>query len=269
MTQQGDDPIFDESESEELPDVGTSQPPQEQEDNRDDPEVALNAQEQKEQDASEREAAMQARLAVLEQQLIDLQMKEVEHGMSLRRLHEQAAIAPPIPSEPINHPAPLVFIAKKGSTDLQWQERLVDSGALANYTGGRVCASDGATNAMIVQSSTEYLVIESRDPTTGCSRYVSVDGPGDISSIKTLGDSIEGSESLDSTTWDRASDNKAPDEWYVSRVVYNEAGDKKLYSFLRKRQEDSKGRHYHTTGETKVEVFATEDCAGGGDGGSA
>lgn len=80
------------------------------------------------------------------------------------------------------------------------------------------------------------------------------ENPG--ASIDTLGGSSEGSETASSDTWTAGSANGL-DEWYVSRVVYNESGDKVVYAFLRKRTYDKYGRLYSVSGETRVAVDAT------------
>ena len=74
--------------------------------------------------------------------------------------------------------------------------------------------------------------------------------------IDTLGANTEGSETEDTTTWTAAGTNGL-EEWYVSRTVYNHGGDKKLYSYLRKRTYDKYGRLYSVSAETRVEVDAT------------
>lgn len=74
--------------------------------------------------------------------------------------------------------------------------------------------------------------------------------------VDTLGANTEGSETADTTTWTAAGTNGL-EEWYVSRTVYNHSGDKKLYSYLRKRTYDKYGRLYSVSAETRVEVDAT------------
>jgi hypothetical protein len=75
--------------------------------------------------------------------------------------------------------------------------------------------------------------------------------------ITTIGAASEGTETASTDTWTAGNvDNKGLAEWYVSRVVYNHSGDKKIYAFLRKRTYDQYGRLYSVSGETRVEVEA-------------
>jgi hypothetical protein len=69
----------------------------------------------------------------------------------------------------------------------------------------------------------------------------------------TLGAASEGSEGALSDTW-LAGGTNGLQEWYVSRMVYNHAGDMKLYKFMRKRTYDRYGRLYSVSGEVRVEI---------------
>jgi len=82
------------------------------------------------------------------------------------------------------------------------------------------------------------------------------DNPG--ASITTIGAATEGSETASSDTWTAGTANGLA-EWYVSREVYNDAGDEILYSFLRKRTYDKYGRLYSVSGETRVTVETPEE----------
>jgi hypothetical protein len=76
--------------------------------------------------------------------------------------------------------------------------------------------------------------------------------------VVTLGANTEGSETASTGTWTAGNeDEDGLAEWYVSRVVYNHSGDKKLYKYLRKRVYDKYGRLYSVSAETRVEVDAT------------
>lgn len=77
------------------------------------------------------------------------------------------------------------------------------------------------------------------------------ENPG--ATITTIGAASEGADAASTNTWTAGTANGLS-EWYVSRVVYNHTGDKKLYSFLRKRTYDSSGRLYSISAETRVEV---------------
>jgi hypothetical protein len=76
--------------------------------------------------------------------------------------------------------------------------------------------------------------------------------------VVTLGAGEEGSETALTDTWTAGNDEgNGLAEWYVSRVVYNEAGDKILYAFLRLRTLDQYGRLYSVSAETRVSVDVT------------
>lgn len=75
----------------------------------------------------------------------------------------------------------------------------------------------------------------------------------------TLGAAAEGSEAAVTDTW--TTDGITGLEVYViCRVVYNHAGDKKLYSYARKLTYDIYGRLYSVGGETRIEVDAAGAC---------
>ncbi len=71
--------------------------------------------------------------------------------------------------------------------------------------------------------------------------------------IDTIGAASEGTETASTATWTAGATNGLA-EWYVSRVVYNHAGNKILYAFLRKRTYDKFGRLYSVGAETRVIV---------------
>lgn len=83
----------------------------------------------------------------------------------------------------------------------------------------------------------------------------------------TLGTLEEGSEEPDTHGWKR-NEQTAGDIWgdcpiketYVSRVVYNEAGDKVLYKFLRQKVYAADGRLNEITPETRVTVDTLVPC---------
>jgi len=78
----------------------------------------------------------------------------------------------------------------------------------------------------------------------------------------TLGAGEEGSETADTTT---ATISEVGAEgiafWFVSRVVYDDAGDPPtLYAMMRKATFDARGHLFEVSGETAVSVDVTEDC---------
>jgi hypothetical protein len=67
-----------------------------------------------------------------------------------------------------------------------------------------------------------------------------------------VGDTDEGSETADATTWTRGD---GPLELSImTRVAYYDAGDKKLYGYIRTLKVDALGVWWHASGETRVEV---------------
>jgi hypothetical protein len=78
----------------------------------------------------------------------------------------------------------------------------------------------------------------------------------------TLGAGEEGSETADTTT---ATISEVGAEgiafWFVSRVVYDDAGDPPtLYAMMRNATFDARGHLFEVSGETAVSVDVTEDC---------
>lgn len=72
----------------------------------------------------------------------------------------------------IDHPLRRLFLAKPSeSSDLQWQERTVVNGALADFEDGRRCTSDSDPEALI-ETTDEVLVMEVRDGDVA--RYVPI-----------------------------------------------------------------------------------------------
>jgi hypothetical protein len=94
----------------------------------------------------------------------------------------------------------------------------------------------------------------------GNSVEIGLGDPEDPSTtIDTLGSNSEGSETAATDTWTSGGTNGLA-LWQTCRVVYNEAGDEKLYEFRRKLTFDKSGRLYSVSGETRIEVDAPEDC---------
>jgi hypothetical protein len=76
----------------------------------------------------------------------------------------------------------------------------------------------------------------------------------------TLGGAVEGSETPASDSWSRGSTGTPLDLFVVTRVVYNEAGDKTLYHFARKLSFDACGLLVAAGAESRVTIDATEAC---------
>ena len=88
------------------------------------------------------------------------------------------------------------------------------------------------------------------------------EAPSNPANYKTLGSAQEGSETADATTWtagitDANSNQLGLKVWVVSRVVYNEAGNKAVYAFVRCFTYSTNGMLYSVSGETRVLVDQT------------
>lgn len=83
--------------------------------------------------------------------------------------------------------------------------------------------------------------------------------PSNPSSTATLGSTAEGSESADQSEW-TAGGGKGLKLYVLTRVVYIEGGDKKLYGFKRLLTFDSQGRLYSAGGESRYEIAAAVEA---------
>lgn len=95
--------------------------------------------------------------------------------------------------------------------------------------------------------------------TTANVATVSHVGPGGQGTPATIGDDSEGAE--DANTDDADTGTNGINEWYVSRVVYDNTGDKVLYQMMRMRSYDKRGHLMSISGETRVEVNAATACS--------
>jgi hypothetical protein len=84
-------------------------------------------------------------------------------------------------------------------------------------------------------------------------------GVGRTDSPTALGGTSEGSESADSSNWTRLGATPVV-VYVVTRTVYNESGDKTLYSFVRPLTFDARGLLVSAGAETRVTVDVTEAC---------
>ena len=91
---------------------------------------------------------------------------------------------------------------------------------------------------------------------------------GTLANPATLGSAAEGLETATLNTWTRdgttSGSNYAGvplDLWMVSRVVYNDLGDKCLYAYLRKLSFDSLGLFCAVSSESRIVVDAPELCS--------
>lgn len=80
------------------------------------------------------------------------------------------------------------------------------------------------------------------------------ENPGtNVDTIPAAG-AVEGGETALTDTWTSSPTGNGLALWVVSRVVYNEAGDQKLYKYFRKLTFDKCGRLWSVSGETRVIV---------------
>ncbi len=104
-------------------------------------------------------------------------------------------------------------------------------------------------------------------PSVGVSEDGSGDAtdPSDPAYYTTLGQNVsEGSETADTTTWtfgdmDLSSHVKGCWFYAMTRVVYNNLGDKIIYGYIRKITIDTAGRIYAVGPETRVNI---DTCIG-------
>lgn len=81
----------------------------------------------------------------------------------------------------------------------------------------------------------------------------------------TIGDSIEGTEAVDTETFDIGGNQTSPlDMYQESRIGYFEAGDEILYGYARRVRKDSNGMEYRVDTEVRYTVDTPDTCTGEG-----
>jgi hypothetical protein len=119
---------------------------------------------------------------------------------------------------------------------------------------------DGASGHRLASGTYAVGVVRGTTSESPPRKIVFVEGGvGRTDSPTTLGGASEGSESADSSTWARGGGTPLV-LYVVSRTVYNEAGDKTLYSFVRPLTFDARGVLVSVGAETRVTVDVTEAC---------
>jgi hypothetical protein len=96
------------------------------------------------------------------------------------------------------------------------------------------------------------------------STEILIDISGTSGTVKALYATFEGSETAQSDTWDRENPDSGKDGVTIpvtTRVVYNHAGDKKVYGFYRTFTYDSTGMLKAISAETRYEVDAAGACS--------
>ncbi len=138
-------------------------------------------------------------------------------------------------------------------------------------TNGVVNVYSGVSGSETIITSMQISNVYNRGNDVGTGDFVEVhwvDGQPVIdgslcasspASVTTLGAGSEGSETAASDTW-TACGSTGLDDWRVTRVVYNDAGDEKLYAMMRKYTYDKTGKLYLVSAETRVTVDIPEDC---------
>jgi hypothetical protein len=71
-----------------------------------------------------------------------------------------------------------------------------------------------------------------------------------------VGDTDEGVEDADTTSWSRATDGTPLTLQVMTRVAYFHGGDKKIYGYIREFKWDTAGLLLSVSGETRIEVEA-------------
>ncbi len=117
-------------------------------------------------------------------------------------------------------------------------------------TGHRLQSGSYATGAVVgtTSESTPRTIVAIRG------------GAGATASPTTIGGTSLGSESADTATWSRAANATPLNVYLISRVVYNAAGAKTLYSFVRQLSFDARGLLLSVSAETRISVDVTESC---------
>lgn len=185
-----EDPIFDEPDDDALPEVAPSEdaplaPPGIEFDPDYDPEaeaikraqVAKDesvAEAMRERRDSEQEGFINARLARLESLISDLEMKNAAQAVQINQLLSIPAQPQKPATDSMQEFYSPVFIGQITNANAEWKERLVNNGALADYTDGRVCTDDTDTNKAFDLGPYDFAAIEMRDPTGRYARYVRI-----------------------------------------------------------------------------------------------
>lgn len=195
----------------------------------------------------------------------DMDFKDTEQSMQIQRLIEQVENLESKATKPYpdadNDPNPIPYLWLGADDGTNIKEQAINSNTIVTMTAGRTVTN---TATLTIASSLGFYY-EFLDFNGGAQvmRRVKIAGNatvGTTTSPKQIGDSIEGSESADSTEWDRVSDAKALNLYAMTRVVYNDAGDEIVYGFIRLLKYDSLGAIYHVGPEIRVTIDALEDC---------
>jgi len=88
------------------------------------------------------------------------------------------------------------------------------------------------------------------------------DGDGvEDAGVQAIGDTDEGSEAADTTSFEVGTDDKGMDLSFMSRVAYFHSGDKKLYGYIRTLRIDRTGLVVSISGETRIEIDVAGPCS--------
>lgn len=86
-------------------------------------------------------------------------------------------------------------------------------------------------------------------------------GSGTLDGPKTIGGDTEGSEAAETTTWDRDADEQPLTIHMVTRVAFYDAGDQKLYGYIRTFCYDDMGLLRSVSGEVRVSIDVPVICS--------
>jgi len=137
---------------------------------------------------------------------------------------------------------------------------------------------DAKVQKSITVNGTDHkLELDGDEASPGNSKYYGTDASGtkgfhavsDLGHIEpetpstyvVLGSNDEGSEAADSTNWLISTDrSKGLRAWWMWRVAYFDAGDQKLYGYLRRAEFDKYGHLTKVTAEARIEIDVPEAC---------
>jgi len=132
-------------------------------------------------------------------------------------------------------------------------------------------------NSIVLDGGSNAIELDGDEASPGNSKYYGTDASGtkgfhavsDLGHIEpeipgtyvVLGSSDEGSEAADTTDWLISTDrSKGLQAWWMWRVAYFDAGDQKLYGYLRRAEFDKYGHLTKVTAESRVEIDVPESC---------
>ena len=201
------------------------------------------------------------RFSHLERQIANLE--EIVHNMRQQKTPQYDAY---------RDPRPRIFMLQKTSLGSHtYKEQIINSSAPADYVDGRVVAADSLSGALLEPEDSLSIGfgMEFIDPADRKAKVVKVSTAGStggtITPQDTIGSATDdgGSEAAESSTWARSGGHSLKFT-VMSRVGYFDAGDMKLYGYMRNIIIDTAGGWYSLGAESRVTIDIPDSCAGSG-----